>query len=261
MLAADPTTGGIQMPRSTQRQAKLIELAGFQPCGSFEDTLYRLAGLTGEMLAARRVSLMLLDSGEGKSARLRLAALYGELPEAAWQQEQAPGEGIAGRVLASGASVRVGRIDRSVWKATARRPADAGAFMACPLVLGGKPVGVLNISNPVERATFSAADLATAQLAAQLIARSVQVARLESLLNSRFAQLALARSGQSDALAVTELSAHEPERVAKLLAKGFYREMRQCGFTPNQIIHAAGEIISELTGSLNRHSKRLERKR
>ena len=42
-----------------------------------------------------------------------------------------------------------------------------------------------------------------------------------------------------------------------MLARAFYRELRHCGFTPNQIIHAASEIISELTGSLNRHKKRL----
>jgi len=36
--------------------------------------------------------------------------------------------------------------------------------------------------------------------------------------------------------------------------------MHRCGFTPNQIIHAAGEIISELTGSLNRHKQRMARK-
>ena len=34
--------------------------------------------------------------------------------------------------------------------------------------------------------------------------------------------------------------------------------MRHCGFSPNQIIHAAGEIISELTTSLNRHKRRIQ---
>ena len=46
-------------------------------------------------------------------------------------------------------------------------------------------------------------------------------------------------------------------RVAGMLARAFYREMRHCGFSPNQIIHAAGEIISELTSSLNRHKRRI----
>lgn len=249
------------MDRKTLRQTKLRELAGFQICGGFEDNLYRLTRIAGELLAAGRVSLMLLDSGHGKGSRLKLAALYGELPEAAWKEEPAPGQGIAGQVLASGASVRVNRISRSAWKATARRPDDAGAFMACPLFLAGEPAGVINVSAPIDRTTFSADDLAAAELAALLIARAIQVGRLERMLDSRFAQMALTLEGSADAYTVTALSAHDPDKVAKMLAKGFYKELRHCGFTPNQIIHAAGEIISELTGSLNRHAKRMERGR
>ncbi len=173
------------MDRKTLRQAKLRELAGFQICGGFEDNLYRLTRIAGELLAAGRVSLMLLDSGHGKGSRLKLSALYGELPEAAWKEEQAPGQGVAGRVLASGVSARVNRIGRSAWKSTARRPDDAGAFMACPLFLAGEPAGVLNISNPVDREIFSADDLAAAELAALLIARAIQVGRLERMLDSR----------------------------------------------------------------------------
>ncbi|MBP8901741.1 MAG: GAF domain-containing protein [Thiobacillaceae bacterium] len=249
------------MDRKTLRQAKLRELAGFQICGGFEDNLYRLTRIAGELLAAGRVSLMLLDSGHGKGSRLKLSALYGELPEVAWKEEQAPGQGVAGRVLASGVSARVNRIGRSAWKSTARRPDDAGAFMACPLFLAGEPAGVLNISNPVDREIFSADDLAAAELAALLIARAIQVGRLERMLDSRFAQMALTLEGSANAYTVTALSAHDPDKVAKMLAKGFYKELRHCGFTPNQIIHAAGEIISELTGSLNRHARRMERGR
>ena len=249
------------MDRKTLRQAKLRELAGFQICGGFEDNLYRLTRIAGELLAAGRVSLMLLDSGHGKGSRLKLSALYGELPEAAWKEEQAPGQGVAGRVLASGVSARVNRIGRSAWKSTARRPDDAGAFMACPLFLAGEPAGVLNISNPVDREIFSADDLAAAELAALLIARAIQVGRLERMLDSRFAQMALTLEGSANAYTVTALSAHDPDKVAKMLAKGFYKELRHCGFSTNQIIHAAGEIISELTGSLNRHARRMERGR
>mgnify|MGYP001426191934 CR=1 FL=1 len=249
------------MDRKTLRQAKLRELAGFQICGGFEDNLYRLTRIAGELLAAGRVSLMLLDSGHGKGSRLKLSTLYGELPEVAWKEEQAPGQGVAGRVLASGVSARVNRIGRSAWKSTARRPDDAGAFMACPLFLAGEPAGVLNISNPVDREIFSADDLAAAELAALLIARAIQVGRLERMLDSRFAQMALTLEGSANAYTVTALSAHDPDKVAKMLAKGFYKELRHCGFTPNQIIHAAGEIISELTGSLNRHARRMERGR
>lgn len=239
-------------------QQKLLELAGYEIHGPFEDRLYDLTCIVGELLAARRVSLMLLDvSPDGDGPRLKLAALYGELPEAAWKHEQTAGEGISSEVLASGVSLRIANIAQSPWKELARHNSDSGGFISCPVMLGGRPAGVLNVSQPIDRSRFSKADQAQAELAALLVGRAIQIGRLNRLLDSRFAQMAFTLEGSSDACTVLSLTAHDPDKVAKMLARGFYREMRHCGFTPNQIIHAAGEIISELTGSLNRHKKRV----
>ncbi len=240
------------------RQAKLKELAAFEVSGRFEDNLYRLTCIIGDMLRARRVSLMLMDATPGHGPRLKLMALYGELPEAAWKEEPAPGHGIAGRVMASGQPLRVTRLERS-WQADARHPGEPASFIACPIPIAGKPAGVLNVSDPIGRKLFSSADLDLCELAAMLVGRTVRLARMDRLLDSRLAQMAFALEGSTDAIAVTSISAHEPDKVSRMLAKAFYREMRHCGFTPNQIIHAAGEIISELTGSLNRTKRRLDR--
>lgn len=246
------------MSRLELHQKKLCELAGFEVSGHFEDSLQRLNGIVAELLAARRVSLMLLDIAPGnKGPRLKLAALYGELPAVAWKEEPAAGQGIAGQVLASGSCLRVGNIARSSWKHHARHADEAGGFLACPVPLAGLPAGVLNISLPIDRAGFSSADQANAELAALLVGRAIQVGRLDRMLDSRFAQMAFTLEGTTDACSMIALSTHEPDKVAKMLARAFYRELRHCGFTPNQIIHAAGEIISELTSSLNRHKKRL----
>jgi L-methionine (R)-S-oxide reductase len=245
------------MSRLDQHQQKLRELASFEVTGRFEDNLYRLTCIVGELLAARRVSLMLLDIAPGKGARLKLAALYGELPEAAWKEEPAAGQGIAGQVFASGNSIRVASIGRSNWRQQARHADEAGGFLASPVLLAGRPAGVLNVSQPIDRTRFSPTDQANAELAAVLIGRAIQVGRLDRMLDSRFAQMAFTLEGATDACSVISLSAHDPDKVAKMLARGFYRELRHCGFTPNQVIHAAGEIISELTSSLNRHKKRL----
>lgn len=240
-----------------QRQAKLLELAGYEPSGQFEDNLNRLTGITSDAMAAHRVSLMLLDTGSGKGARLKLAALHGELPEAAWHDDTPPEEGIAQRVLEMDKCLHVNDIGHSRWRSLARRLGGTGSFIACPIHLAGKPAGVLNISEPIERAHFTASDLDTAELAARLIGRIIHVARLDRMLDSRFAQMAFALEGRADSYSVITLSTHEPDKVARMLAKAFFKEMRHCGFTPNQIIRAAGEIISELTGSLNRHKHRL----
>lgn len=240
-------------------RAKLRELIAFEPCGSFDESLYRLTALVAEMLGAGRVSLMLRDVGRREGARLKLAALAGQLPEAAWKDEPRVGEGIAGRVMASGRAVRSDDIARSEWRELARRPDAPASFMSCPVPIGGQPVGVLNISEPLGRATFSDDDLYLAELGALLVGRNIQELQLRGLLDARFAQLALARAGQADARQVVNLAAHEPDQVARMLAKSFYKEMRQCGFSPGQIVNAAGEIISELTGSLNRHKRRMAR--
>lgn len=247
------------MSRNAQHQAKFKELAGFEVSDRFEDDLNRLTTIVAELLGARRASLMLLDATPGHGPRLKLMALHGELPEAAWKEESIPGQGIAGSVLADGQPVRVTRMDRSRWKAGARRPEESPSFMSCPVPIAGKPAGVLNVSDPIDRATFTSADLGCMELVALLLGRIVQVARMARLLDSRLAQMAFALEGSTDATAVTTISAHEPDKVSRMLAKAFYREMRHCGFTPNQIIHAAGEIISQLTGSLNRAKQRLDR--
>jgi len=241
---------------SSLRHAKLLELAGFESSGQYEDNLHRLACIVGELLAARRVSLMLLDTGPGRNTRLRLVALHGELPEMAWKEEMLPGQGIAGQVLSSGQCLRVTDLERSAWKAAARRPGERGGFLACPVPVAGSPVGVLNVSGPLGRKEFSLADLERTELAAVLVGRAIQLCRQGRLLDSRLAQMAFTLEGSRDACSVVSLSAHEPGKVAGMLARAFYREMRHCGFSPNQIIHAAGEILSQLTGSLNRHRQR-----
>ncbi len=244
---------------NTLRQTKLKELAEFEVNGAFEDNLYRLTCITADLMAAQRVSLMLLDSAASKGKLLKLSALYGELPDKAWRDDLPEEPGIAQHVFGVGEYLHVKDIHRSRWRGSARRPSGAGSFISCPIYLAGSPAGVLNISEPAERLHFTAADAEAAELAARLIGRIIQVARLDRLLDSRFAQLAYSLEGQTDACSVLAISAHEPDKVAKMLAKAFFKEMRHCGFTDNQIIHAAGEIISELTASLNRHRNRLER--
>jgi len=244
------------MAHTTRQMAQLKELADFQAQGSPEDTYYRLTCILGDLMQVGRVSLMLLDSGTDGQPRLRLSGLYGALPEAAWQEETPAGQGIAGHVLASGQSLNIADLARSDWRGRARRSADGGAFLVCPVPVSQGPVGVLNFSAPKGRSRFSTSDQVLAELAASLTGRVLQIARLDRLLDSRLAQMAFALEGQQDACSVVQLSAHEPEKVAGMLARAFYREMRHCGFSPNQIILAAGEILSELTASLNRHRRR-----
>lgn len=237
--------------------ARLQALIAFEPADSFDESLAALAAHVAELLAAGRVTIMLRDIGQAGRAALKLAALFGT-PLAGWPTLPPQLDGIANRVLATGESILVEDIRNSEFADLARH--GEGSFLACPLVIAGQPAGVLNASEPIGRDTFDQTDLTLIQTAALLVARAIQTLRLTQVLDSRFVQMAIALEGGGDCANMTRLSAHEPERVAKLLAKAFYREMHRCGFTPNQIIHAASEIISELTENLNRHRQRIARK-
>ena len=51
-----------------------------------------------------------------------------------------------------------------------------------------------------------------------------------------------------------------PARVAKLLAKSFFRDLASAGFDPGQIIEAASEIIALVSSDIKRFKRRTERK-
>lgn len=255
-------------PQASQsdRLAALRALAEVEPGSQWDATLQPMTAAVADLLRAQRVSVQALDApqedgkGGAKGAmRLHLVAVHGSLPQAAWQETPSLSNHIAGQVLRQNRAIRVADIDHSPWKALARHPGEGGGFMACPIHIAGGTIGVLNVSGEIGRARFSAADFQYLQTAAAIIGRALHIARLNRLLESRLAQMALTLDGVQDACAVVSLTTQEPDKVAAMLARAFYREMRHCGFGPNQIIRAASEIISELTGNLDRHRQRLER--
>lgn len=237
---------------------KLMELAVFEANGDFQSNLDRLATLVSELFSARRVSLMLLDIDGETNAHLKLVALHGNLPPAAWDEKTKRGQGIAGSVLSSGKPLILGDIRVSGLKGSARRPDAPGSCIVCPVPIAGQPAGVMNISESADDSPYTEEDLTLAQFAAALVGRAIHLMRLQRLLDSRFAQMAVVLDGVTDSESFMAMSAREPDKVAKMLARAFYREMHHCGFTANQIIHAAGEIIMVLSDKLNRHKKRIQ---
>jgi hypothetical protein len=81
--------------------------------------------------------------------------------------------------------------------------------------------------------------------------------QLQHVLASRFAQLALLRETRANLGEAMEKAVENPDQLARILAKSFFREMTRTGFSTGQIINASSEIIAQLSSSLDRHSKRL----
>lgn len=242
---------------------RLQDLADFlETEGTLEENLCKLAAITAKMLNARNSSIMLLNEGEFEDLKLRVCATYGEsLPRRALDAAVGKGEGIAGRVIETGKAVLVEDIEISEFANLARHPDNPNkSLISSPILVNGKIVGVVNVNTPEHGDTFNLDDLQLLDVVALFVGKSIQVVQLQNLLNSRFAQIAAVQEAQKEIGGVMASVSHDPDKLAKILAKSFFKEMNKAGFTPNQIINVASEIISLLSENLRKHSRRVKDK-
>ena len=229
--------------------------------GNLEQSLGQLAEMAAKILNARHCSIMLLDEEEKDELKLRVFATYGALPDVAYKQMTKKGEGISGHVLATGQPLLVEDIENSAFATVARRlSAKSKSLISAPIVLRRNIVGVINVSDPKTKRPFNLDDLHLLDVVSLFVGKSVQVAQLQSVLNSRFAQIALAQEADSTIGDAMPYVSENPNQLAKILAKSFFKEMSKAGFSATQIIHAASEIINLLNSTLSKHSKRMGRK-
>lgn len=241
---------------------KLLDLSGMLEAeGNLQLSLTQLAQAATKILNAKQCSIMLLDEVDSGDLKLRVFAVHGDLPEAAYKQVTRKGEGISGHVLATGQSLLVEDIANSDFVAVARRlAAGSKSLISAPITINRNIIGVINISDTQSGRPFNLDDLRLLDVIALFVAKSVQVTQLQSVLNSRFAQMALAQEASQTMEKAIGYASENPNHLAKILAKSFFKEMTKAGFTSTQIIHAATEIIGQLNTSLGKHSKRLGRK-
>ena len=240
---------------------KLQDLSNFLEQGTLDDNLLQLAEKAAKALTAEKCSIMLLKDGESDNLRMRVCASYGVLPDAAYTESIAKGEGIAGQVIATGRSILIEDISKSELASRARRTDDPRkSLISSPIPINRRIVGVVNVSGHVRGDVFNEGDLNLLEVIALFIGKSIQAIQLQNILNSRFAQLALLHEAEQRLGPMgVGAAVQNPDQMAKILAKSFYKEMTRAGLGSNQIISAASEIISQLSGSLQRHNKRLAR--
>lgn len=241
--------------------ARLHDLATF--VGAEEDLHTRLAELVARAASvtdAAACSIMLLSEGQDDAPRLKLWCSTEALPSSAWDETIGRGERIAGRVLERAASLLIADIAASEFAPLARQRTDLGAsFIGVPVSVGGRVIGVMNLASRRDARPFDEQDLALAEIVAALVGKSVQVDRLQTLLRSRVAHLSLAGEEKQVAARLTDGTA-PPARIAKLLAKSFFRDLSSAGFEPGQIVAAASEIIALVSNDIRRYRRHTERK-
>lgn len=241
---------------------KLVGLSSFlEQQASLDESLDGIVAMSANILNIRNCSIMLFREDElGDGVSLRMFAKYGEFPAKAATEAVKINKGIAGRVAASAQPLLVQNIENSEYLPLARTPdSPSKSFICVPIVIGGKVIGVMNVSNPVDNRSFDYNDLNVSVFVTLLIGRSVQVIQLQNLLKSRFAQMAVMQEAKDIIGDALSLNNYDSEMMVKMLSKSFYKEMTKAGFTKNHIINAATEIISLLSESLNKHDKRIKR--
>lgn len=248
-------------------QGGLLELVGLakflEAQTDLDNCLSELAEMAAGILQVNNCSIMLFQHEEGvEDFRLRVFAAYGPLPSTALSEAARVREGIAGQVAASGEPLLVEDITQTRFLPLARRPdGQSKCFVAVPITIADKVIGIMNFSNPEDGRTLCVTDLNRAVSVALLVGKSIQVIELQKILQSRFLQVSLAREAQSLVGSAIAPLSQDPERMAKIVAKTFYREMTRVGFDARHIVNAATEIISLLNQNLQKHEKRLESSR
>lgn len=259
MTHADGETG--TRPMGLQNAAFITELTGLstflEQQDSLEHSLRELATMVANLLKTENCSIMLLKGeAAGGAPKLRVFAHHGHLPQAAYRESMRLDEGIAGRVAGSGEPLLIPDIRQSDYAAVSRRQRTTpGGFISAPIPVRDKVIGVLNLSQPHDARTLDQEDLKLATIVALLVGKSIQVLQLQNLLRSNFIQLALARETRETPNRTVAEIAHDGTRMARILAKTFFRDMRGAGFATDQILGAATEIISLLSQDLGERRK------
>jgi GAF domain-containing protein len=248
------------MSHADNHLIRLQDLRLFQSGGSLDDNLARQAKLTAGLVGAESCSIMLLNHGDRDDLRMRICATHGPLPQAALDASIGSGEGISGQVLAGGSALLVEDIGASPLAPLARRPHDQRRSLMCaPIHVDARVIGVVNVCGAEGKAAFTGTDLHLLDVLALFIGKSVQVLQLQGLLDSRFAQLALMREVEGSVGSRAASAYRQPDEVARILAKSFFKEMTKAGFGSRQIVYAASELIEQLNHHLQRHHNRLVR--
>ncbi|MGQ9713994.1 MAG: GAF domain-containing protein [Anaerolineae bacterium] len=148
-----------------------LQMAEPQP---LEALLQRVVEEAARLAGVDAGSLYLLE----ETGTLMLAAAHNIRTYSVWSRPTAMGEGLCGRVAATGEPLAVE--DYSTWPGRAPQWEDEGvrANVAVPLQWGGRILGVLNVSSHEHARRFSKEEMRLLELFAQQAAAAVENARL-----------------------------------------------------------------------------------
>lgn len=153
---------------ATQQRAFTEVVNAAQP----EDAYTTILRHSAELLHAERGSLLLFDERAGE---LSVKAAVGPRADVAQEARVRLGEGVAGAVLSEGRPAVVSDVSRApgLRPAPAERSYKTKSFISYPILVGGRKVGVLNVTDkaggrPYDEFDLSLLDMIAPQLALAL---------------------------------------------------------------------------------------------
>jgi hypothetical protein len=231
---------------------------------SLEDSLRQCVKMTAELLDVHSSVILLFGEAEAgeEIPMLKVIAIGADLAVSISNDPQSRHATVLDRVVAADAPElirKLGETDFANLRHT--RPDVFSNLIAAPIHINSRIVGILSASGHKSGRPLDQRDLEWLGMIGMLVGKSMQVVQLQNVLSSRFAQMALVREAKANLGVALEKAVENPDQLARILAKSFFREMTHTGFSTSQIIQASSEIIAQLSSSLNRHSKRLEKPR
>jgi L-methionine (R)-S-oxide reductase len=219
--------------------------------GNLDECLYELSLRVCSVLEASGCAIALLSERQIEKIGLRPGTGFGDVPKLRYRMKGSPKqrESDPGKSSTPYADIQTESTTKALDPDSCARDK-----MFSAIVLHGKVVGVIHVHQPQQKCCFNTDDLQLFSVLTLFITKSIQLVQLKNIMNSRFAQMALTRSENMTVGEIITSAAQNPEHIARILAKSFYREMTRAGFSFNQIICAASEVISELTNSVRKHS-------
>lgn len=159
-----------------------------------ERYLSLLVEMLSEFLQARKASIMLLDP---ERRVLRIAAAKGLDPEFVQNTTVEIGERIAGRVFLEETTLQVFDIERDGKVSRSNNTAYYGtkSFISAPLRDGEEVIGVLNVSDHVDRREFTDADVEILEALGAMISGMIKKLEAFEAVSANFEKLKNAMKG------------------------------------------------------------------
>ncbi len=161
-----------------------------------------------------------------------------------------------GEAGADGSAQSVGRVRRVGRVRAAPKLQNA---LAAPLRVNGQIVGYLCATSGKRLGSGGAGfDHRLFAALGEHLGFAIETQNMRQLLASRYAAIALSRNGHGDPPDQSTLDAQflaavtEPEKVARIIARSFYKDLRKAGFETKQILVVATELIDSLNQALRR---------